>query len=871
MAESVKPMFEGIMRYCVRCCMPETDEGTNFDEMGVCQACRSSEQKMHINWVEREQEFRRILENAKTKAGNNYDCIIPISGGKDSTFQLHVLCKVYNMKPLAVTFNHNWFSETGWYNLVNGLETFNVDHIMFTPNRDLVNRLAKKSLHEIGDTCWHCHSGCGAFPLHIATKFNIPLLVYGEPPNEGYGLGSYLETVKYNRHFFTEVSAKKTPDQMVCNYISEKDIYPFLLPSAEECEKVGVQGIHLGNYIFWDDERQTEFVRDTYGWRETEIEQTYKRYKSAECIMPGMHDFTCYLKRGFGRASYHATIDVRNGLLTREEGLDLARRIDPVRPEALDYFLEITGMSEEEFYEVMKKRRMDPLKNVDIPILAKKSKNSETILPFGQQIVERLKNRKAHPFYISDNARYGGKEREISLPNSFLGLSVGQILKGYEKGEISPVDVAIICIEHTEKMEPKLKAWEIFDADKLLDQAKASEERLQKGKSCRLLEGIPIGVKDIFNTKDFPTQMGSPLWKDFTPGNDARAIFNMREAGACVAGKTVTAEFGVHSLGKTLNPHDASRNPGTSSSGSAAAVGTGMVPVALGTQTGASIVRPASFCGVYGCKPSFGLIPRMGILKTTDSLDTVGFFTIWFEDLSRVFDIITVKGENYPKSHAALKDEKRQSKPPERPWKVALVRTHTWEFAENYAREALFDWARKLEGSGNILVEEVPLPSSISGAHDIHRTIYDKTLSYYFKEEYERSELVSDIMNEIVDRGLGITPDEYRKALVDQEVLAHEMDEFLKSYDVMISLSTAGEAPRREVAEKPDPGLIWTMTHLSVIHAPVFISPDGLPFGAQVVSRRYNDILLFRFVNFLREAELIPASVNPAVKGIPLS
>jgi N-acetyl sugar amidotransferase len=871
MAESVKPMFEGIMQYCVRCCMPETDEGTDFDEMGVCQACRSSEQKMHINWVERERELRRILEDAKSKAGNNYDCIIPISGGKDSTFQLHILCKVYNMKPLAVTFNHNWYSETGWYNLVNGLETFNVDHIMFTPNRDLVNRLSKKSLHEIGDTCWHCHSGCGSFPLHIATKFNIPLLVYGEPPNEGYGLGSYLETVKYNRHFFTEVSAKKTPDQMVCNYISEKDIYPFLLPSAEKCEKVGVQGIHLGNYIFWDDERQTEFVRDTYGWRETEIEQTYKRYKSAECIMPGMHDFTCYLKRGFGRASYHATIDVRNGLLTREEGLDLARRIDPVRPGALDYFLEIAGMSEDEFYEVMKKKRMDPLKNADIPIHVKKSKNFETILPYGQQIIERLRDRSGHPFCISDEACYSVKERETALPDSFLSLSLGQILKGYEKGEISPVDVAKICIEHTERMDPKLKAWEVFDADRLFEQAKASEERLQKGKPCRLLEGIPIGVKDIFNTKDFPTQMGSPLWKDFTPGNDARVVFNMREAGACVAGKTVTAEFAVHALGKTLNPHEASRNPGTSSSGSAVAVGSGMVPVSLGTQTGASIVRPASFCGVYGCKPSFGLIPRTGILKTTDSLDTVGFFTIWFEDLSRVFDIITVKGENYPKSHAVLKDEKRQSKPPERPWNVALVRTHTWEFVESYARESLFDWARKLEGTGNILVEDVPLPSSISRAHDIHRTIYDKTLSYYFKEEYERSELVSDIMNEIVDRGLRITPDEYRKALVDQEVLAHEMDEFLKSYDVMISLSTAGDAPRREVAEKPDPGLIWTMTHLPVIHAPVFISPDGLPFGAQVASRRYNDILLFRFANSLRESELIPASVNPAIKGIPLS
>jgi len=128
------------LQYCVRCCMPETQEGIMFDDMGVCQACQSSEHKIHINWAEREKDLRRILETAKAKAGNNYDCIIPISGGKDSTFQMHVLVNVYHMKPLAVTFNHNWYSKTGWYNLQNALEKFNVDHIMFTPNRALVNR-----------------------------------------------------------------------------------------------------------------------------------------------------------------------------------------------------------------------------------------------------------------------------------------------------------------------------------------------------------------------------------------------------------------------------------------------------------------------------------------------------------------------------------------------------------------------------------------------------------------------------------------------------------------------------------------------------------------------------------------------------------
>jgi N-acetyl sugar amidotransferase len=377
------------LKYCVRCCMPETNEGIIFDEMGICQACQSSEQKIHINWVEREKRLRLILEDAKKKAGNNYDCIVPISGGKDSTFQLHILTRVYTMKPLAVTFSHNWYSKTGWYNLQNALEKFNVDHIMFTPNRDLVNRLAKRSLEKIGDTCWHCHSGVGAFPLQVAVRFRIPLLVWGESIAEDSGRASYRDPVHtFDREYFEKVSAKAKPHEMECEYLTAKDLYPFNLPTPDEYKNAEVFGIHLGDYIFWDDERQTEFVRDTYGWRETELEGTYKGYKSAECIMPGMHDFTCYLKRGFGRATWHACLDVRNGLLTREEGFRLINEYDPVRPEALDYFLKITEMTEDEFYEVMKRHRLPQLKNADFRIKPKKRSNREKILPFPQQIIE---------------------------------------------------------------------------------------------------------------------------------------------------------------------------------------------------------------------------------------------------------------------------------------------------------------------------------------------------------------------------------------------------------------------------------------------------------------------------------------------------
>jgi len=382
------------LRYCVRCCVPETQEGVKFDQMGICQACQSSEQKIHIDWIEREARLSAILSEAKSKAGNNYDCIVPISGGKDSVFQLHVLVNVYRMKPLAVTFSHNWYSETGWYNLQNALEQFNIDHIMFTPNRSLVNRIARRSLGAIGDSCWHCHSGVGAFPLQVAVRFNIPLLVWGESIAETSGRASYYDPVhKFDRDYFCKVSAKRQPQEMVDGTLSERDLQPFNVPSIEDIERVGVYGIHLGDFVFWDEERQTEFIRQEYGWKETEVEGAYKGYKSAECIMAGVHDFTCYLKRGFGRATFQASVDVRAGLLTREEGFEIAKKVDAERPGALDYYLKVCDMSEEEFYATMRQVRHERMTDTEIPIIPKERANREVTVPFVQQVIAKHRGR----------------------------------------------------------------------------------------------------------------------------------------------------------------------------------------------------------------------------------------------------------------------------------------------------------------------------------------------------------------------------------------------------------------------------------------------------------------------------------------------
>lgn len=351
-----KPLFSN-MKYCLRCCMPESNEGIKFDEMGMCQACQSAEHKIHIDWTVRERELRGILDKYKA-LNRDYDCIIPISGGKDSTFQLHVLTKVYGMRALAVTFSHTWFSETGKYNLQNCLDKFDVDHIMFSPSRSLVERLARQSLFKIGDACWHCHSGVGAFPLQIAVKYQIPLLIWGESIAEMSGRATYRDPVrKFDRDYFTKVSAKRYPEEMVCDNISLREMSAFRLPSVEDIERLGVVGIHLGDFIFWDDERQMEFVRDVYDWREDKVEGTYKRYKSVECKMAGVHDYTKFLKRGFGRATDHASADVRAGLLTRAEAFELAKQHDSERPDALDWYLKITGFTEEEFNSVMAEHR----------------------------------------------------------------------------------------------------------------------------------------------------------------------------------------------------------------------------------------------------------------------------------------------------------------------------------------------------------------------------------------------------------------------------------------------------------------------------------------------------------------------------------
>ncbi|MFO1295563.1 MAG: amidase [Rubrivivax sp.] len=448
----------------------------------------------------------------------------------------------------------------------------------------------------------------------------------------------------------------------------------------------------------------------------------------------------------------------------------------------------------------------------------------------------------------------------------FRRHGVRGLLAGYAEGRFTPVDAAQACAAAVQAHEAGVHAWVAFDADGLSRAAQATAQRIARGEPLRLLEGVPVAVKDIFNTAAFPTQMGSALWAGFTPGNDARAVFHLKRAGALLPGKTVTAEFAVHTLGKTINPWAHERTPGTSSSGSAVAVATGMVPVALGTQTAGSIVRPASFTGTWGFKPSFGLIPRTGMLKTTDSLDTVGFFVGHAADLGPVLDALRVHGRDYPISDAAFNDRARQASPSERhdkrPWRVALLRPSVWSHAPGYARQAIEGWCwlarRTLSKRIEIIEPELPWNSPSPTACTPPSTT--APLAYYFKAEHERAELVSPVMNALIEAGKRITPAEYEAALARQVELARIAERFMRGFDVAVTLSTAGEAPLRQVEEAPDSALMWTLAQLPALSAPVFRSPRGLPFGLQLVARRYNDPLLLEFVAEAVAAGLLPAT-----------
>ena len=364
---------------------------------------------------------------------------------------------------------------------------------------------------------------------------------------------------------------------------------------------------------------------------------------------------------------------------------------------------------------------------------------------------------------------------------------------------------------------------------------------------------IPFGVKDIFNTKVLPTEMGSEIWKGFHAGNNARIVDEIIHAGGIVFCKTTTAEFAVHYFDNntTINPHNKNHITGTSSAGSAVAVSCGAIPIALATQTAGSIIRPASFCGVFGFKPSFGALDRTGVLKTNDTLDTIGFIGADLDIIFKTFIELYQNTNDYPMSRLYAENYKKDSS---KKLNILIIDDNFKEFTnyESYIHNSFEQVTRIISKKNNIINVDKGELEFLNEIHKSHKTIYDKSLSYYFLEESKVHEKISDVMTDIISRGKAYSEENYIQELKNQIAFTRKFNEILNKYniDYIVTPSTASCAPLIGEREKDDTSLIWTYFGMPSVSLPIFMNDKlGLPYGLQVVAPRYNDFRLLKFAN----------------------
>jgi len=345
--------------------MPETQETVVFDEQGVCNTCHNIEFKQDmVDWQAKEKEFSDLVEQYRGK--HDYDCIVPFSGGKDSTFTLYELVTKYKLKPLVVSFDHGFMRPTVLANTERTMKQLGVDHLKFRPDWKVVQKLMLESLKRKGDFCWHCHTGIFAYPMQIALKFEVPFLIWGEPSAEYVAYYSYdepeeVDERRFNRFVNLGINAEDMVG-MLDGSVTMRDLKPFAYPSLKDLRAMKVRSVCLGSYMPWDVKRQVEIIKRELGWQEDEVEgvpQGYG-YEKIECSMQGVRDYIKFMKRGFGRTAHLASIDIRNNRLTRDQGLELIEIHDGNRPASLDVFLDYVGIDENGFNDIAAKQAISP-------------------------------------------------------------------------------------------------------------------------------------------------------------------------------------------------------------------------------------------------------------------------------------------------------------------------------------------------------------------------------------------------------------------------------------------------------------------------------------------------------------------------------
>lgn len=351
------------MKYCTKCVYPAAAATPlSFDENGVCSACQTHGQTKEIDWEDRRKKFEKLVNRYRSKDETNYDCVIPVSGGKDSYYQIHII-KELGLNPLLVTYNANNYTKTGMENLLNMREAFGADHIFHTPSIETLKKMNRIGMRMMGDMNWHGHAGIFTLPIRTAVQQNVPLMIWGE---HGFmdlgGMHSYNDFVEFTyryRHehclrgyeWYDIIEAGKKYGE----HLKPSDLITWMYPSDEEIDRVGVRGIYISNYFKWDANSHIGLMKDKYGFKENDepFERTYRRMSNLDDMHEnGIHDYMKFIKFGYGRASDHVCKDIRSGKLNRDEGIEIVRKMDHVKSKDLWRWLEYVGWTEDEFDKV---------------------------------------------------------------------------------------------------------------------------------------------------------------------------------------------------------------------------------------------------------------------------------------------------------------------------------------------------------------------------------------------------------------------------------------------------------------------------------------------------------------------------------------
>jgi Asp-tRNA(Asn)/Glu-tRNA(Gln) amidotransferase A subunit family amidase len=434
-------------------------------------------------------------------------------------------------------------------------------------------------------------------------------------------------------------------------------------------------------------------------------------------------------------------------------------------------------------------------------------------------------------------------------------LSAAEAVSHLRDGRITSVELVRSCLERIWETEPSVGAWTFLDPEYAVEQAKAADARRLSGRPVGGLNGVPVGLKDIIDTADMPTENGSVLHAGRAPVRDAAVVERLRAAGAVIMGKTVTTEFATRTPGKTRNPHNPAHTPGGSSSGSAAAVAAGMVPLSLGSQTGGSIIRPGAYCGVFALKPTHGLISRHGMFRLSRSLDHVGLFARTVEDLALLLEEVAGPDDRDPDTAPRARAPYRAIALEEPPIELrfGFFKTGRWSRVDEDARAALSELVERLGAR----VEQFDLSVGPDELAERHRIVMDAEMAVNLKREWETGrDRLSPSLRTRIERGYEVRAPEYLEARAAVEPLQAIFAElFEQRYDAIITPAAHGTAPAGlESTGEPTFNTLWTLLGLPAMSLPLLQGANGLPLGVQIVGPRHGDARLLRTACWLTES-----------------